>query len=836
MQFPSGWADIEAMPGFAPRQLLRDATSWTLLTTAYVIAGKLGLSLAVVNESASAVWPPTGIALASALLFGPRIWPVIFVGAFIVNYTTTGVVSTSLAIASGNTLEALMGAHLTTRFAGGRDAFGRSQGVLAFVLLAGFSATAISATVGVSALALAGDISGAQYGSVWLTWWLGNASGAVVVAPLLVLWSTGPQLRWTAAEWTELAVLAIALALVSWIVFLENALPIEYLTIPLCVWAGARFGSREAATVTCVLSAVAVWTTLRGLGPFGDEPPNTGLLLTQAFMIVAQMAGLGIGAAITELKEAHRRVRDANQDLERRVALRTAELQASEARLAEAQDVAHIGSWEWDTVTRQLWWSDELYRFWHVTREAFEPTYEAFLAAVHADDAPRVRAAIEGSLEDGRALEVEYRIAPQKGVDRIVLSRGRVVSDSTGRIVRMIGTAQDVTEQRQLEMRFRQAQKLEALGLLAGGIAHDFNNLITAIGGYTEIVLEDIAEGDARRADLVEIRKAAERAAGLTRRLLAFSRTQALQPRLVDINGVVAGLETLLRRTIGEHIELTLELDPRVEPVRVDPGQLEQVLLNLALNARDAMPHGGDLRFATAAAHIAESWAREHPPMTAGRYVQVTVSDTGVGMSPETQARIFEPFFTTKPPGKGTGFGLATAYGIVKQSGGFIWVSSELGRGSAFDIYLPIVPQVVATAAETRATAVVPRGTETILLVEDDGAVRRLARTVLADSGYTVLDGRDGEEALALAQRHPAAIDLVITDVVMPGLSGRELVSRLGMSRPSIRVLYTSGYTKAATLGTGIDGAAPFLPKPFLPTDLLAKVREVLSGPAAVQV
>lgn len=814
-------------------RVLRHAIILIACTAVYVLAGKLGLALAIINPSASPVWPPTGIALAFALILGRAVWPAIFVGAFVVNYTTASGMLPSLGIAGGNTAEALVGMLLVSRFSRGREAFDRSGDLFRYIVLAGFVSTAISATVGIISVALSTDLASEQYASVWLTWWLGNAAGNIVVAPLILLWARQRRRFWSPGEWVEIVLYTAAVGTVGGIVFIRSSSPIEFLTIPLCVGIGARFGAREASTATAILSAVAVWATINGAGPFAEQPPNTGLLFTQLFMVVTQIAGLGIGTAVTELTAARDDARRLNDELEARVSERTAELQRSEARLAEAQAVAHIGSWEWNAHTGQLSWSEELFRIYGAPPGSFQPSDETFVAMVHPEDRARVEQIAKQAIRDGRPFEFEFRLLRSDGVARMAVSRGSAVRDAEGHTLRLVGTLQDITDQKQFDTRLRQAQKLEALGLLAGGIAHDFNNLITTMGGYTEVILKGIGEDDLRRADLLEIRKAAERAAGLTRRLLAFSRTQALQPRSVDLNAVVTGLETLLRRTIGEHIELTLNLDSGVEPVRVDPGQLEQVLLNLALNARDAMPAGGDLCFATSDVVVDDAWARQHPPMTPGRYERVSVRDTGIGMTAETQARIFEPFFTTKPPGEGTGFGLATAYGIIKQSGGYIWVSSRPSEGSTFDIYLPSVPQARDAVPES-ATGTVPGpgGNETILVVEDDGAVRRLARTILTDSGYTVLEARDGEEALALAQTHSARIDLVITDVVMPGLSGAELVRRLGSISPWLRVLYTSGYTRVATLGTGIESSAPFLPKPFLPADLLAKVRQVLSSSA----
>lgn len=400
--------------------------------------------------------------------------------------------------------------------------------------------------------------------------------------------------------------------------------------------------------------------------------------------------------------------------------------------------------------------------------------------------------------------------------------------DEAGAVTGAIGVAVDVTERRHLEQQLRQTQKIEAVGRLAGGIAHDFNNLLTAIGGYTYLVLQTLDETDRRWSDLLEVHKAAQRAAGLTRQLLAFSRRQILQPRVFDVNALIADLEKLLRRTIPENIELVLKLTPDLEPVRADIGQIEQVVLNLAVNASDAMPHGGHLRLVTENAEVDEIQAHRYPPMTAGRYVRLTVIDTGTGMTPETQARIFEPFFTTKERGKGTGLGLATVYGIVKQSGGFVWVTSHLGRGTTFEVYLPAVQEPLDPTVQVELSEEITGGSEIILLAEDDGAVRRLARDVLTTYGYTVLAARDGDEALVMAREHPGQIDLLVTDVVMPGLSGRELAAHLLSERPDVRVLYASGYAEDITTRAGLEHGVPFLTKPFLPTELVRKVREVL--------
>ncbi len=385
---------------------------------------------------------------------------------------------------------------------------------------------------------------------------------------------------------------------------------------------------------------------------------------------------------------------------------------------------------------------------------------------------------------------------------------------------------------RRSEEQLRQAQKMEAIGQLAGGVAHDFNNLLTIISGYSDLLLNGILRPqDATAREAVgEIRKAAERAAGLTRQLLAFSRRQVLAPQVLVLNSVVQDVDKMLRRLIGEDIQLSCRLAADLGTVKADPGQIEQVLLNLAVNARDAMPRGGRLTIETANIMLDENYARTHPEIQPGPFVMLAVTDTGCGMDAATLRRIFEPFFTTKGPGKGTGLGLATVYGIVKQSGGSIYVYSEVDRGTSFKVYLPrLEADPIADLPPIAAPVQQTGGQETLLIVEDDDAVRALTRTVLRDNSYNVIEAIDADTALNWVEEHNQPIHLLVTDVVMPGMSGRELAERLKAQRPEMKVLFMSGYTDDAVVRHGLlDAEIAFLQKPFTPNALARKVREVL--------
>lgn len=511
-------------------------------------------------------------------------------------------------------------------------------------------------------------------------------------------------------------------------------------------------------------------------------------------------------------------------------------LKYSQTNLAKSQEIAHLGSW--DLIIPEtgkinegvLEWSDEVFRIFGYEPNQVEVSNDVFFNAVHPDDRADVAAAMTKALAEGGEYRIDHRIVRPDGSERFVHEHSEIIRDKqTGEPVKMVGTIQDITIQKQLGEQLRQSQKMEAVGVLAGGIAHDFNNLLTAIIGYSILTLNKMAPDDPYRHNIEEVKNAGDRAAELTGQLLAFSRKQVMQPAVVNLNTIIASIQSMLTRVIRENIELRVVLDPQLGNIKADPGQIEQVIMNLVINARDAMPDGGTLTIETSNVHLDESYISDHALDTPGDFIRISVTDSGVGMDLATRSRIFEPFFTTKEIGKGTGLGLSTVYGIVKQSGGDVIVYSEPGHGTTFKVYLPAVGDSVPKRRWAGEAEESYAGTETILLVEDEEIVRTFVSTILKANGYNVLEAPDGKKALEVSRGYADTIHMLLTDLIMPRMSGTELKNQLTKLRPGIKYLFMSGYTDDSISNQGvIISETAFIEKPFSPVALSQKVREVL--------
>jgi two-component system, cell cycle sensor histidine kinase and response regulator CckA len=476
---------------------------------------------------------------------------------------------------------------------------------------------------------------------------------------------------------------------------------------------------------------------------------------------------------------------------------------------------------------RRLYNSPACARILGFSNEELENT--SFFEQVHPDDRQLAEQAAKEATSGSEGRTVQYRMRHKDGSWHVIESGASAILNAQKQVEKLVIVNRDVSERRQLEEKFRQAQKMEAVGRLSGGVAHDFNNLLGVIIGYAEFLQESLDPENTLRSSVDEILKAGKRAASLTRQLLAFSRQQVLDPKVLDLNGVVSDMEKMLRRLIGEDIELSTVLGPDLGRLKADQGQLEQVVMNLVVNARDAMPQGGKLVIETQDMVMDEAFIRRYPyPVQAGPYVCLTVTDSGIGMDAETKARAFEPFFTTKEKGKGTGLGLSTVYGVVKQSGGYIDIYSAPGAGTTFKIYLPRVDEAIKAEAPA-GIATSFTGNETILLAEDETSLRTLTRNTLELCGYKVLEAKDGVEALQVSDAYKGSIDLLLTDMVMPVMGGRALAQELVRRRPDVRLAYMSGYTGQAVGSQGpVDPGSVFLLKPFTRELLTRKIREAL--------
>jgi PAS domain S-box-containing protein len=917
-----------------------------VVALAYFALAKLGLQLASVHPSASPIWPPTGLALAVVLLGGLRLWPAVFIGAFAANATTAGTLETSALIALGNTFEAVVGGVLIGRWSGGADTFSSPGRVAKFALVSVGPAPVIAATVGVTTLCAAGFADWANFLPVWVTWWLGDAAGALVVTPVIVLWVRS---SWRGSNWLDAgAVLgcAVAVGLVAFSPVLPRSdytSPLGFLAILPLLWAALRCGPRETATVALILTGFAIWGRIAYAGPFGEIDRNESFLLLLSFMISATVPSLVLSADVAMRRRTDDHLRQTQAELDTRVRERTAALADANIHLSEAQRLAHLGSWSWDVASNRVVWSDGLYEIYGTTPEAFGGTLDAFVSFIHLDDRAKVQTSIGTAIAMGGHFNHEERIVRPDGTVRYLHSTGEVIRDKNGAATRMLGVCLDVTDRKQAELalsdsehsyrillegvrdyaifmmdtgghvrswnagaatikgytdaeiigqhfsrfypeedrvagvperalataardgkfelqgwrlrkdgsrfyanvvidairdkdgqlvgfakitrditaqreaevaleqtreQLAQAQKMEALGQLTGGIAHDFNNLLMIVSGYAQILQRRMTEPKDVQA-VEAIRAATVRGEKLTRQLLAFSRRQQLMPVVVDLRQRMDAVRDMLAPSLRGNIALVCDIEDKIWPVEVDLGELELALVNVAVNARDAMPEGGTITLQARNVVLKPGSAAG---ALDGDFVAVAIIDSGTGIAPDLLTRVFEPFFTTKPVGKGTGLGLSQVHGFANQSGGAVTVSSELGKGTVVTIYLP--RSNAATAAQSAEDAASENGATqgTVLVVEDSRDVGDVTSALLQQLGYRVVRAENAAEALRHLQQG-IEFDLVFSDIVMPGaIDGLGLAQICREQFPNIPVLLASGFSEAAQAA---DGRFDILRKPF---------------------
>jgi PAS domain S-box-containing protein len=928
------------------RHILRGGATQMAVGAIYFALAKAGLEFASINASATPIWPPTGFAIAAVLLFGYRVAPAVFAGAFLANVTTAGTVATSMAIGLGNTAECLLIGYLVNTGSGGRATF-ETPSRVAFFALACLFPTAISATIGAVTLAASGFAGDAEILHLWLTWWMGDLAGALVVGPAVVLWWLHPRENLSAAELAEtLAIYASACA-VGLLAFSpigdSSAVrePLGFLAILPLLWAALRRTQRDTISVALILCAFAIWGTLSGAGPFARATINESLLMLLAFMTSVALPSLTLSAAIAVRRAADRDLRLSH------------DLQIAHMRIG--QQLAKLGSWLWDVRDNRVVWSPGLFELYGIRDGEFDGTFDGFLARLHPDDRDRVKSSVLQALNEGTSFRIEERILHSSGETRHLSTAGEVIRDDRGEVRYLVGACQDVTEQKRAETalhdselqyqmlvnsvqdyaiymldptgrivswnsgaarikkytadeiigqnfsrffteedraraepqrilgiaasegRFEsevrrvrktgerfwahvvidpirdrdgrlvgyakvtrditerkeaqaalervreqltQSQKMEAIGQLTGGIAHDFNNLLMIVSGYTQILQRGLSEPRQLRA-IEAIRAAAERGASLTRQLLTFSRRQALNPIVIDVPRQLDAVRDMLTRTLPGNIVVNLDVPPDTWRTKVDIGEFELALVNIAVNARDAMPKGGVI---TIAARNRNLLPDEITPLQ-GEFVALSISDTGTGIPADILGRVFEPFFTTKTTGKGTGLGLSQVYGFAHQSGGAAVIESTQGRGTTLTIYLPRSEAALAQPEAVPLRDDTKRLSGIALMVEDNAEVAAVTASMLEQAGCEVVHVDNAEGALK--RLRTGRFDIVISDIVMPGgMDGVQLAHKIRAQHPELPILLMSGYSEAIVL------AAPsfaLLRKPFDAADLTRAVRDAIA-------
>jgi two-component system cell cycle sensor histidine kinase/response regulator CckA len=777
----------------ALRTLLRVA----LVATGYFASARLGYALAIGNGTVT-LWPPSGVMLGLLAMAPLRKWPAIIagglLGSFASDLQSNYPAWLACAAAFANILESVVGAFVIQRLLPAPVSFStlRAVGVLT-VMVAGAS-NAVTAFAGTAILNAGFDTSLVRS---WVGWWRGDGLGILTVAPVVMTWTEAWRRREPVFRQQPLEAVLLLIVLVGSGYFVLGpgtelaARPGPYAIFPVLLWAALRFGPLGSSTATLIAAGLAIWFASLDMGPFIREEATDAAPLVEAytFLVVVSVSSHLAAAALSERQQA------------------IGELHASRERYRNVVETATDAIITIDAENR--------------IRFANSATERMFGYAPHELQGQNVKVLIPSPLvgrhKNGTEipLEVSFGAASESGTHEVT------------------GILRDISEKRAaaralqtLEEQYRHSQKMEAIGQLAGGIAHDFNNLLTIVQVNCELLREELPPDSQARAEIEQIYTASNRAASLTRQLLAFSRRQVLEPRVVSLSETLSGIEPMLRRLIGEHVVVRIKAPETVGPVTADPGQLEQVILNLAINARDAMPDGGTLTIELDEVLLEGASAYEvdvHP----GPYARLSVIDTGTGMDADTVARVFEPFFTTKPLGRGTGLGLSTVHGIIKQSGGGITVESEPGKGSVFRVFLPRVDAPVDPGARPHETGGKKQRIETVLVVEDEEEVGRLARRILENHGYRVLLAKSPDEALMIASGEPD-IAVLLSDVVLPGMSGPALAAELVRTHPAVRVLYMSGYSDDALSQRGVrDPGTELIEKPFSANALVAKVDEV---------
>jgi PAS domain S-box-containing protein len=795
-------------------RLLSLAAEFVAIAAVYFVLAKGSLAFASINPSATPVWPPTGFALAVTLLGRPRVLLAIFLGALAANVTTAGTIATSAAIAFGNASEAFIGAAFMNRWANGRAAFQSPPDIAKFAVILAGASTPVSATIGITALSLAGFAAWGDFADIWVTWWLGDVAGGIMIAPAVLLWANTARVAsaervvtWESALLLLCTAVVGALALGPFLPPISGRNALAFLTIFPLLWAALRHGERDTATVALILSAFAVWGAAQGTGPFVQPTLNASLLLLVSFIAAITLPSLGLSAAVA----SHQRAR----------------LRSEEAYQRLVDSVRDYAIYMMDPEGHVTTWNGGAERIKGYSRDAILGRHFSCFYTEEDREKGLPALGLATAAETGRFESEGWRVRQDGSRFRasVVISS---IRDDHGQLVGFAKVTRDVTEAREAQEalektreELHQAQKLEALGQLTGGVAHDFNNLLMAISGGVSMLAG--GKGEQREKILKDMQQTVERGAGLTRQLLAFARRETLHPEIVDVGERITAMKEMLGRSLGPGIRLELLFPPGLWPIEVDRSHLELAILNLVINARDAMPDGGVLAIG------AENVSPEASTDGEGS-VSISVRDVGVGMAPEVRARAFEPFYSTKGPGRGTGLGLSQVHGFAEQSGGSARIESEVGRGTVVTLTLPRARKTAPSPGETAHPASAQQPVSgNILVVEDDDRVAVVVCAMIEDLGYRVTHVGDALQALEELGRSEERFDLVFSDIIMPGtLNGLQLAATIRERRPDLPIVLTSGYAG----GTESQSELTYqvLEKPYGATELRAAFHTALAS------